>query len=78
MGLFSDIKKKAESAGRFLSTTGKGALRKLGEGAKSVRKFGNCYICDFFRSAHTPYMYMYIQRTYMPHKKFPRRPLDRF
>jgi hypothetical protein len=57
MGLFSDIKKKAESAGRFLSTTGKGALRKLGEGAKSVRKFGNCYICDFFRSAHTPYMY---------------------
>ena len=40
MGLFSDIKKKAESAGRFLSTTGKGALRKLGEGAKSVRKLG--------------------------------------
>jgi hypothetical protein len=40
MGFFDSIKKKAQSAGRFLATTGKGALRKLGDGARAVRKLG--------------------------------------
>ena len=40
MGLLGDIRNKASSVGSFLSSTGKGALKKIGEGAKSVKKLG--------------------------------------
>jgi hypothetical protein len=38
MSFLSSIKGAAEGAGRFISTTGAGALRKVGEGVKTVRK----------------------------------------
>ena len=40
MTFLSSAKSKAESAGRFLATTGKGALRKIGEGVRSIKKLG--------------------------------------
>ena len=39
MTIFGSIRKAATGAGRFISSTGKGALRKVGETAKSIRKF---------------------------------------
>ena len=39
MSLLGSLRKGYESAGRFISTTGKGALRKVGETARSIRKF---------------------------------------
>ena len=39
MTIFGSIRKAATGAGRFISNTGKGALRKVGETAKSIRKF---------------------------------------
>ena len=40
MTFLSSAKSKAESAGRFLSSTGKGALQKIGEDARSIKKLG--------------------------------------
>ena len=37
MTFLSSAKSKAESAGRFLASTGKGALQKIGEGARSIK-----------------------------------------
>ena len=39
MGLLDTVKKKASEVGRFISTTGKGALRKIGDTAKSIKSF---------------------------------------
>ena len=38
--MFGSIKKAAGNVGRFLSTTGKSALRKVGETASTIRKVG--------------------------------------
>eukprot|EP01052_Picozoa_sp_SAG31_P026041 SAG31_NODE_2329_length_5933_cov_5.949263_4_plen_121_part_00 len=38
--MFGSLRKAANVAGRFLSTTGKSALRKVGETAKTIRKVG--------------------------------------
>jgi len=40
MGLLGDIRNKAQSSGKFLSTTGKGALQKVGDTARSIKKMG--------------------------------------
>ena len=40
MSFLSGLKGSAESAGRFLASTGKGALKKIGEGARAVKKLG--------------------------------------
>ena len=39
MSLFGSLRKTATEAGRFISSTGKGALRRVGETARSVKKF---------------------------------------
>ena len=39
MSLFGSIRKAATDAGRFMSTTGKGAIQRIGDTAKSVKKF---------------------------------------
>ena len=39
MGLLDTAKRKASEVGRFISTTGKGALRKIGDTAKSIKSF---------------------------------------
>ena len=39
MGFFDTLKKKASEVGRFISTTGKGALRKIGDTARSIKSF---------------------------------------
>ena len=39
MGLFDSLKKATSSAGRFIGSTGKSALRAVGDGAKSVKSF---------------------------------------
>ena len=36
----SSMRSKMDSAGKYLSSTGKGALKKIGEGARSVKKLG--------------------------------------
>ena len=38
MSFLSSLKRGAEDAGRFISTTGAGALRKVGDTVRSVRK----------------------------------------
>jgi len=40
MSLFGRIKSGVEKVGRFIGTTGKGALRTLGETAQSIKKVG--------------------------------------
>ena len=40
MALWGNIKRGAESAGRFLASTGRSALRKVGDTARTIRKFG--------------------------------------
>eukprot|EP01051_Picozoa_sp_SAG22_P027229 SAG22_NODE_9008_length_614_cov_17.411650_1_plen_83_part_00 len=37
---FAGLKKAVGNVGRFLTTTGKGALRKVGDAARTVRKVG--------------------------------------
>ena len=37
MGLFDNLRKGAAEAGRFIGSTGKGALRKVGDTAQAVR-----------------------------------------
>jgi len=39
MGIIGRVKKAATDAGRFLSTTGRGALRKIGDTAGSIKSF---------------------------------------
>ena len=39
MGFFDSVKKAASNVGRFIGTTGRGALRKIGDTAKSVKSF---------------------------------------
>ena len=39
MGFFDRLKQKASEVGRFISTTGRGALRKIGDTAKSIKSF---------------------------------------
>ena len=39
MSLFARARKATTEAGRFISTTGKGALRKVGDTAHSIKKF---------------------------------------
>ena len=39
MGLFDSLKKATSSVGRFIGSTGKSALRAVGDGAKSVKSF---------------------------------------
>ena len=39
MSLFARARKATTDAGRFISTTGKGALRKVGDTAHSIKKF---------------------------------------
>ena len=34
------MKSKMDSASRYLATTGKGALKRIGEGARSIKKLG--------------------------------------
>jgi len=38
--MFGSFKKAIKNAGRFLSTTGKSALRKVGDTARTIRKVG--------------------------------------
>jgi hypothetical protein len=40
MSLLMRAKSGVESAGKFLAGTGKGALKKIGEGARSIKKLG--------------------------------------
>ena len=40
MGLFGNLKSGLQSAGRFIGSTGKGALQALGQGVKEVRRIG--------------------------------------
>ena len=40
MALWGNIKRGAESAGRFLASTGRSALRKVGDTARTIRKVG--------------------------------------
>ena len=39
MGFVDTVKKKASEVGRFISTTGRGALRKIGDTVKSIKSF---------------------------------------
>ncbi len=39
MGFFDSVKKAASNVGRFIGTTGRGALRKIGDTAKAVKSF---------------------------------------
>ena len=39
MGFFDGIRKAATDAGRFLGSSGRGALRKIGDTAKSIKSF---------------------------------------
>ena len=39
MGFFDSISRKAKDAGRFIGSTGKGALRKIGDTAGAVKSF---------------------------------------
>lgn len=41
MGLYGNLRKKATDAGRFISTTGKGVLRKIGDNAGAIKSFGS-------------------------------------
>ena len=41
MGLYGNLRKKATDAGRFISTTGRGALRKIGDTAGAIKSFGS-------------------------------------
>ena len=40
MSFLSSVKSGVDSAGRFLSGTGKGALKRIGKGARSIKKLG--------------------------------------
>eukprot|EP01051_Picozoa_sp_SAG22_P038243 SAG22_NODE_19507_length_274_cov_0.662857_1_plen_76_part_10 len=41
MGFFDSVRKAAGNVGRFIGSTGRGALRKIGDGAKAVKSFAS-------------------------------------
>jgi hypothetical protein len=41
MGFFDSVRKAAGNAGRFIGSTGRGALRKIGDGARAVKSFAS-------------------------------------
>ena len=51
--MLSGLRKAAGKVGRFLSTTGKSALRKVGDTAQSIRKVGGAINEAFL---HIPYL----------------------
>ena len=41
MGLYGNLRKRATDAGRFIATTGRGALRKIGDTAGAIKSFAS-------------------------------------
>jgi hypothetical protein len=39
MGFFDSVRKAASNVGRFIGSTGRGALRKVGDGARAIKSF---------------------------------------